>query len=112
VQGFRPPGARGRSQSPDHLHSATTVSGRLAAAAIGGQGYQLVDLIPNADDVLALEPDELGHCILKVLNSWHAHQALQLSTFINTTLGHPQTPNAGLYPTNRRGELQEALSTA
>jgi hypothetical protein len=47
-----------------------------------------------------------------VLNSWPAHQALQLSTFIYTIVGHPQTPSAGPYPTNRRGELQEALSTA
>jgi hypothetical protein len=72
----------------------------------------LADLIPDADTVLALEPDELGQRILQVLNSWPAHQALQLSTFVNTTLGHPQTPGSGPYPTNRRGELQEALSTA
>jgi predicted nucleotide-binding protein len=73
---------------------------------------QLADLLPDADGVLALKPDELGHHILKVLNSWPAHQTLQLSTFINTILGHPQTPSAGPYPPNRRGELQEALSTA
>jgi hypothetical protein len=72
----------------------------------------LADLLPDADLVLALEPEELGRHILMVLDSWPAHQALQLSTFINTTLGHPQTPGAGPYPTNRRGDLQEALSTA
>jgi hypothetical protein len=72
----------------------------------------LADLLPDAELVLALEPEELGRHILMVLDSWPPHTALQLSTFINTILGHPQTPGAGPYPTNRRGDLQEALSTA
>jgi uncharacterized protein (TIGR02391 family) len=72
----------------------------------------LADLIPDPDALLDLEPDELGHRILQVLASWPRHTALQLSTFVDTTLGPPQTPGSGPYPTNRRGELQEALRTA
>jgi Predicted nucleotide-binding protein containing TIR-like domain len=68
------------------------------------KAMHLADMIPDADSVLALQPDELGLRILQVLASWPPRTALQLSTFITTT--------AGSYPTNRRGELQEALSTA
>jgi predicted nucleotide-binding protein len=72
----------------------------------------LADFLHDADAVLELEPPDLGALILKVLDSWPAHEALQLSTFINTILGHPLTPGSGPYRTNRRGELQEAISTA
>jgi hypothetical protein len=48
----------------------------------------LADLIPDANVLLALEPDELGLHILQVLQSWPAHmQQYQMSTFINSVVG-------------------------
>jgi uncharacterized protein (TIGR02391 family) len=73
---------------------------------------KLFDLIPDADVVLALEPDELGLYILRVLGSWSPQTQLQLSTFINTMLGHLATPASAPYPTNRSSELNEALREA
>jgi uncharacterized protein (TIGR02391 family) len=74
----------------------------------------LLDLLPDADVVLALEPDELGVRILQVLGSWapHMQQQLQLGTFINTVLGPPQTPTQGPYPANKREEIREAIREA
>jgi uncharacterized protein (TIGR02391 family) len=70
---------------------------------------QLADLIPDVEVVLALEPDELGVRVLKVLSSWPRHQTLDLGTLINSTLGHPQTANSMPYPACRRSELEEAI---
>jgi hypothetical protein len=72
----------------------------------------LADLIPDADAILNLEPEELGLLILKVLDSWSPHTALQLSTFLGTTLGQPHISGSGPYPATRRGELRDALCTA
>lgn len=72
----------------------------------------LGDLIPDVDAVLALEPDELGLRILQVLGSWPSHMQLELGTFVNHVLGHPQTPHHGIYPANRRGELDRAIREA
>jgi hypothetical protein len=72
----------------------------------------LADLIPDADEVLRREPEELGRLILKVLDSWSSHTALQLSTFLATTLGQPHMPGSCRYPAPRRGELSDALCTA
>jgi uncharacterized protein (TIGR02391 family) len=73
----------------------------------------LADLIPDANVLLALEPDELGLRILQVLQSWPAHmQQYQMSTFIDSVLGHPQTPHSGPYPVSQRGEIQSAIREA
>jgi uncharacterized protein (TIGR02391 family) len=74
----------------------------------------LPELIPDADVVLALEPEELGLRILQVVGSWapHMQQQLQLDTFINSVLGHPQTPNQVPYPANLREALSEAIREA
>lgn len=72
----------------------------------------LSDLIPDVDAVLALEPDELGLRILRVLGSWPNHMQLELGTFINSALGSAQTPAHGPYPMNRRGDLEEAIGEA
>jgi hypothetical protein len=72
----------------------------------------LADLIPDADAILNLEPEELGRLMLKVLDSWSPHVALQLSTFLDTTLGQSHIPGSSPYPTPRRGELREALCAA
>ena len=69
----------------------------------------LADFLPEADVVLALEPDELGLRILQVVSRWPEHmQQLELGTFINSALG--QIDGAGsAYPANRRGELERAI---
>jgi uncharacterized protein (TIGR02391 family) len=74
----------------------------------------LVDLLPDADLVLALEPDELGLHILQVLGSWapHMQQQLQLDPLVNTILGHPQTPNEHSYPAGKHEEIREAIREA
>ncbi len=69
----------------------------------------LADIIPDPEVLLALEPDELGLDVLRVLDSWPRHANLELGHLLNATLGHPQTPGSSPYPTNRRGDIQEAL---
>jgi hypothetical protein len=69
----------------------------------------LPDLIPDIEVVLALEPEELGLHILRVLGSWPRHDdQFELSKFVNTVIGHPQTPNQGAYPANQRQAIREA----
>lgn len=74
----------------------------------------LFDLIPDSDALAALEPDELGLHILRVLGSWPAHQPEQfdLGTFINSALGNPRTPAHDPYPASDRGVLEEAIREA
>jgi uncharacterized protein (TIGR02391 family) len=72
----------------------------------------LPDLIPDAEVVVALEPDELGLHILRVLGSWPRHEQFELGKFINTVMGHPQSANRGPYPANQRGVIDEAIREA
>ncbi len=75
---------------------------------------KLVDLIPDPDALLALEPDELGLRMLPVLAAWRSPSILlALSAFIPSSVGNPQYPNCpGQYPASRRAELEIALSEA
>ena len=72
----------------------------------------LSDILPDADAIIALEPDELGLRILQILSHWplHLHQ-LELGIFINSALG-PANPPSGPYPANKRGELTRAIREA
>jgi hypothetical protein len=73
----------------------------------------LLDLLPTADDVLALSPEELGGKILRVLNGWPMkHEACQLSAFINATMVHPKDRNFAAYPAHRQAALKEAICDA
>jgi uncharacterized protein (TIGR02391 family) len=74
----------------------------------------LFDLVPDFEVVAALQPDELGLRILQVLGSWPPGQPelFEVSTFINSALGNPQTPSHGPYPANQRGVLEEAIREA
>jgi uncharacterized protein (TIGR02391 family) len=72
----------------------------------------LVEIIPDPDAVLALEPDELGLRILGVLDSWSPQTQLHLRMFIDGALGRAQTPSSSPYPQIRRSELQEAITEA
>ena len=75
---------------------------------------KLVDLIPDADALLALEPDELGLRLLPVLATWRQPGAqLQPSQFIPSIVGSANNPDyRGQYPSNRRAEIEQALREA
>jgi Protein of unknown function (Hypoth_ymh) len=74
---------------------------------------QLVELIPNADLVVSLEPAELGLRLLPVLASVRPPlPPLQPDHFLATIAGSNQAGYPGQYPTNYRGELTIALLEA
>jgi uncharacterized protein (TIGR02391 family) len=75
---------------------------------------QLVDLIPDPDVVIALEPDELALRLLPVLASFRAPGVtLQPDNFFPTIVGSDQLGGyPGQYPANRRGEITVALIEA
>lgn len=72
----------------------------------------LADILPDADAVIALEPDELGLRILQVLSRWPDHvRQLELGAFTNSVLGATNPPS-GPYPANKRGELERGIREA
>jgi uncharacterized protein (TIGR02391 family) len=71
--------------------------------ACGGP-VQLVDLIPDAERVLALEPDELGVRMLPVLAEWPSSNRLELGDVLTLAISH--------YPHAHHSELNDALSEA
>jgi uncharacterized protein (TIGR02391 family) len=76
---------------------------------------QLVDLIPDPDVLVALEPEELGLRMLPVLSVFARSPSLQLQpdNFFSTILGNGQEGGyPGQYPSNRRGEIRIALIEA
>lgn len=73
----------------------------------------LAELIPDADVLLALDPDELGLLILQALRSLPPHaQQHELDTFTYSVIGHPQSPHSGAYEASRRGDVQNAIREA
>lgn len=64
----------------------------------------LVDLIPDAEVVLAFEPDDLGMRLLPVLAHRASHDRLELRDFLSLAVSH--------YPAVHRSELIDALSEA
>jgi uncharacterized protein (TIGR02391 family) len=74
---------------------------------------QLVELIPDPDVVVALEPEELGLRMLLVLATWPRFVNLSLEAFLQNLIGNPQAPSSvGQYPQNRRNEIVVAASEA
>jgi hypothetical protein len=75
---------------------------------------KLVDVIPNPDALLALEPDELGLRMLPVLSAWRSPgNQLRLSSFTHMIVGSAQHQDyTGQYPVSRRTEIQLALIEA
>jgi uncharacterized protein (TIGR02391 family) len=70
-------------------------------------------LIPNADVLLALDPDELGLRILQVLRNLPAHMSQhELGSFTNSVVGHPQAPGTGAYPASQREDVKNAIREA
>src|SRR4051812_32887169 len=74
----------------------------------------LIDLIPDADVVCALEPEELGLRMLPALASWHSGNQLTMDAFVQRTVnmgGDPQLRTQ--YPRQRGGvEIQQAILEA
>jgi uncharacterized protein (TIGR02391 family) len=72
---------------------------------------KLVDIIPEVDALLALEPDELGLRMLPVLASFrHPGMTLQPNQLFPTIAGSEHY--AGQYPANRRSDVTLALTEA
>jgi uncharacterized protein (TIGR02391 family) len=73
---------------------------------------KLVDVIPDADTLLALEPDELGLRMLPVLASWNwRSNLLTLSGFLQVVHANPpQVPSQ--YPVARGAEIEMAIREA
>lgn len=74
---------------------------------------QLVDLIPDPDVLVALEPDELGLRMLPVLWTFSRTPSIQFQqdSFLPTVIGNGHG-YPGQYPGNRRGEIRIALIEA
>jgi uncharacterized protein (TIGR02391 family) len=78
---------------------------------------KLSDVIPDADVLCALEPEELGLRMLPVLSEWqprtppYQSQQLVLATFIQMVLGLPNKPS-GQYPVERGAEIDRAIREA
>src|SRR5215204_7082361 len=75
--------------SPGILNPSPSPGNRMirTLSYIRGGAVQLVDLIPEAEAVLALEPDELGLHMLPVLAHWPSYDRLELRNFL-AAVGH------------------------
>jgi uncharacterized protein (TIGR02391 family) len=76
-----------------------------------GMTLKLADVIPDADVLCALEPDELGLRMLPVLARWDGRfDPLSLTRFLQSTHGTVQEP--GAYPPARQSEIETAIREA
>jgi uncharacterized protein (TIGR02391 family) len=78
---------------------------------------KLTDLIPDAEALIAYEPDELGLRLLPLLDKWPRHDPMQLSSLLIMVNGHPQAPaqspiGEGLYANMYKAAIEEALREA
>jgi len=74
---------------------------------------KLVDLIPNPDVLIALEPDELGLGMLPLLAAWPKHDTLQLSHLLTSVLGDPRSRDSrSQYPASFTQQIDIAIRTA
>jgi uncharacterized protein (TIGR02391 family) len=71
---------------------------------------KLVDVIPDADALCALEADELALRMLPVLASWPRHQIMQLSDFLMVVKGNAQL--SAQYPPERGSDVDLAIREA
>jgi Protein of unknown function (Hypoth_ymh) len=75
---------------------------------------RLADLMPNADVLIALEPDELGLQMLPVLLVWpHARNPMQLGHFLRSIVGDGRSrDHLGQFPPHQIAEVELALREA
>jgi hypothetical protein len=63
---------------------------------------KLAELLPDAQAVLDLEPDELGLYILRVLGTWPPqYMRPELGQFLAIEVGNPQNSSPGPFPLNQ-----------
>ena len=72
----------------------------------------LIDLIPDADVLCALEPEELGLRMLPVLANWPPHVYLELGTIIQGSVNKSGSPTRSHYPSERGGDVEQAIREA
>jgi hypothetical protein len=81
--------------------------------AMDSEMVQLVELIPDPDVLIALEPEELGLRMLPVLATWPQFTNLSLEGLVQHLIGNPHVlAPVGQYPQNRRNEIAVAASEA
>jgi uncharacterized protein (TIGR02391 family) len=71
---------------------------------------RLVDLIPDADVLCALEPDELALRMLPVLAEWPQHIDLTVTAFVGVVRGNNQLP--AQYPLVQTARVEQAIREA
>jgi uncharacterized protein (TIGR02391 family) len=72
---------------------------------------QLADVIPDADVLAALEPEELGLHLLPVLAEWHGQSPLTLCNFLVVVRGDKRD-YPGQYPHERSSDVEVAIREA
>jgi uncharacterized protein (TIGR02391 family) len=75
---------------------------------------KLIDLIPTADVLISLEPEELGLRILPVLAAWpHLGNPMELDRFLPSITGDIRSrAYLGQYPADRTMEIELAIREA
>jgi uncharacterized protein (TIGR02391 family) len=75
---------------------------------------KLAELLPDADVLIALEPDELGLRMLPVLVEWpHAGNPMDLGRFLFSIVGDARSrDHLGQYPPHRTAEIEIAIREA
>ena len=81
------------------------------------ESVTILELIPDAEALVAFEPDELGLRILPALVSWPRHEPLELRALLITVLGNGRMPansadGRGQYPGIYHAQIREALTEA
>jgi hypothetical protein len=72
---------------------------------------KLADLIPDADVLIALGPDELGLRMLPLLAEWPGHgNPTELNRFLPSIVGDGRSL-MGQYPPHRRPEIELFANT-
>jgi uncharacterized protein (TIGR02391 family) len=73
----------------------------------------LINLIPDADALCALEPDELGLRMLPALASWPPHQTLSCPDFVRSVVNRGASPVLqSQYPPQRGADVEIAIREA
>lgn len=77
--------------------------------------HRLNELIPHAEELCALEPDELALRMLPVLANWrrqYPSNTLTLGELLHIVAGNPARGIEGQYPLNTSEAVQDALAEA
>ena len=79
----------------------------------GRAPLNLSNLIPDAEVLIAFEPEELGLRLLPLLANWPQGRSFQLSELLGAVAGDQQNQfSVGNYPPHHRAAIREALCEA